>query len=355
MTRKKIIVINPGSTSTKIAVFEDDNLLWQVNLTHTVESLAGFDNIWQQYEFRRREIADYLKQLEFNLAEVDAVVGRGGLLRPIAGGTYAVNEQMLQDAHNDLQGAHVSNLGCALAAAFAREAGCPAFIVDPVSVDEFDNIARYSGHPEIERRSLSHSLNLHAAARKAANELGKDYLNSNFIVIHLGSGISIAPIKNGRIIDVNDASSDGPFSPDRTGGLPLQQFIELCFSGKYNEKELKKLVMGNGGLVAYLGTNDLREVENRVQNGDARAREIFRAMAYQIAKEIGAMATVLAGKLEAIILTGGGARSKMLTNWIGDSVSFIASVLLFPGEFEMEAMASGALRVLRGDEQIKEY
>ena len=271
------------------------------------------------------------------------------------GGTYRVNDKMLEDARANFQGEHPSNLGCALAYEIAKLGGVDAFIVDPVSVDEFEPLARYSGHPLIQRRSLSHALNIHAVARLASEKIGKKLDETNFVIAHLGGGISVCPVKGGKIIDANDASSDGPFSPERTGGLPLQPFISLCFSGKYTEQEIRKMVMGKGGLVAYLGTNNADEVEKRIQNGDEYAREVYEAMAYQIAKEIGAMATVLKGKVDAVVLTGGLANSKMLVDWITERVSFIAPVLVFPGEDEMRALALGVLRVLRGEEQAKEY
>jgi len=238
------------------------------------------------------------------------------MFRPLPGGTYEVNERMLRDARANLQGEHASNLGCALAHRLASRYGSRAYVVDPVSVDEFEPLARYSGHPAIERRSLSHALNIHAAARRAAAQLGIALTESSLIIAHLGGGISVAPVRGCRIIDINDASSDGPFSPERTGGLPLQRFIDLCYSGSYSEREMRRLVMGSGGLVAYLGTNSATEVEKRIEGGDAAAREVYQAMAYQVAKEIGAMATVLAGRVDAIVLAGGLAGSALVVGWI---------------------------------------
>ncbi|RQW02940.1 butyrate kinase, partial [candidate division KSB1 bacterium] len=236
-----------------------------------------------------------------------------------------------------------------------QDADIPAYTVDPVSVDELEPLARYSGHPLIQRQALAHTLNIHAVGRMAAEKLGLDYLSTNFIIAHLGGGISVCPLKQGRIIDVNDASSSGPFSPDRTGELPLQPFIKLCFSGKYTEQQLSKLVMGEGGLIAYLGTNNAEEVEQRINQGDSRAKEVYEAMAYQIAKEIGAMATVINGNVRAIVISGGLAKSKILIDWIKKRVEFIADVIVLPGEFEMEALANGALRVLQGKEEVKIY
>lgn len=351
----KILVINPGSTSTKVAIFEDENQLDSRVIRHSPEELLEFKALWDQFDFRLDIVLRFLGEKGLKPSDFSAVVGIGGLLRPTKGGVYRVNEKMLEDARSNFQGEHPSNLGCALAYEIAKIGGIGAFTVDPVSVDEFEPLARYSGHPLIQRRSLSHALNIHATARLASEKIGKKYEESNFIVAHLGGGISVCPVKGGKIVDANDASSDGPFSPERTGGLPLQPFITLCFSGKYTEQEMRKLVMGRGGLVAYLGTNNAGEVERRISNGDTYAKEVYEAMAYQIAKEIGAMSTVLKGNIDAIVLTGGLANSKMLVDWIVERVSFIAQVLVFPGEDEMRALAMGAIRALRGEEKIKEY
>lgn len=348
----KILVINPGSTSTKIAIADDVTIACSETLRHDTAELKLYANIWDQFNYRlmlcRRWSA-------VRLQTCSAIVARGGLLRSIPGGTYRVTPEMLDDARHNLQGEHASNLGSALAYELSHEYNCPAFVVDPVSVNEFEPLAKYSGLPFIERRSLSHALSLHAAGRRAAAELNIAFEESNIIVAHLGGGISVAPLRGGRIIDVNDAASDGPFSPESSGGLPLQTFISLVFSDTYNEREIRSFVRGKGGLVAYLGTNDIREVEKRIDQGDAYAREVFEAMAYQIAKEIGAMATVLNGKIDAIVLTGGAAHSQLLASWITQRVSFIAPVKTYEGEYEMSALAHGALRVLRGEEEAKTY
>lgn len=351
----KILVINPGSTSTKVAIFENEQAVLSETLKHAVEEIKTHPKIWDQFDLRFNSIDRWLHKNKIDLKSLSAVVTLGGLFRSLEGGVYQVNDKMLVDARANLQGEHASNLGAALAYSFAVEAHCKAFVIDPVSVDEFEPLARYSGHPEIQRRSLSHALSLHEAARNAADKLNLDYKKSSFVIAHTGGGISVAPVRNGKIIDVNDASSDGPFSPERTGGLPLQPFITLSFSGKYTEAELRKLVMGNGGLVAYLGTNNAEEVEKRIADGDTKATKILEAMAYQIAKEIGAMATVLNGKVDAIVITGGLAKSKMLTDWIIERVKFIAPVLIFLGDDEMKALAKGALRVLTMKEQSKLY
>jgi butyrate kinase len=335
-----------------MALYEEETLLASEALRHDTAFLRQFARIWDQFTFRLDVLRTWARA---RTDRADAVVGMGGLLRPIQGGTYRVNERMLQDARANLQGEHASNLGSALADALAREFSCEAFVADPASVDEFEPLARYSGHPLIQRSSLSHALNVHTAAARAARELTIPLERTSLIVTHMGGGISVAPVRGGRIIDINDASSDGPFSPERTGGLPLQQFITLCLSGKRAEDELRKLVMGEGGLTAYLGTNSAQVVEERIREGDGAAREVYEAMAYQIAKEIGAMATVLSGNVQAVVLTGGLASSAMLTGWITDRIRFIAPVLLYPGEDEMRSLAMAALGVLRGDTDCQVY
>jgi len=347
-----ILVVNPGSTSTKLALFEGRTQRCAQAVRYESAELRRFAGIWDQFEFRMTGIRDWLDSQTLSLS---AVAGMGGLLRPVHGGMYRVNARMLADARANLQGEHASNLGCAMADAIARERGCEAFVGDPVSVDELEPLARYSGHPLIQRSSLSHALNIHAAARRAASELGRPLSGIRLVVAHLGGGISVAPILGGKIIDVNDANSDGPFSPERTGGLPLQQIITLCYSGRYSEPEMRSLVRGRGGLMAYLGTTLATEVERRIAEGDAAALEVFQAMAYQIAKEIGAMATVLNGALDAIVLTGGLAGSATLIRWIENRVKFLGRVLIYPGEDEMQALADGVLRVLEGAEAAAEY
>ena len=347
-----ILAVNPGSTSTKIALCENDTIRARDIIIHSAEDIQKFKNIWEQYPYRLKLCEEWASQ---RMSECSAVVAMGGLLRPLQGGTYLVNDRMLKDAWANLQGEHASNLGCALAYDIASKYNCPAFVVDPVSVDEFEPLAFYSGHPIIKRKCLSHALSIHAAARRGAAELKISLSQFSMVICHLGGGISIAPVRGGKIIDVNDASSDGPFSPERTGGLPLQQFISLCFSGDYKEDEIRKLVMGKGGMVAYLGTNSILEVEQRISQGDETAKEVFQAMAYQISKEIGAMAVVLNGKVNAIVITGGIAKSKMLVRWIEERVRFIAPILVYPGEDEMLSLAQGTLRVLKEEEQQKEY
>jgi butyrate kinase len=352
MNAPLIFVINPGSTSTKLALFEGQTQQCAQTVRYQSAELNQFPGIWDQFEFRMAGIRNWLAAQSPALS---AVAGMGGLVRPVQGGMYRVNDRMLADARANLQGEHASNLGCAMADAIARQYGCEAYVGDPVSVDELEPLARYSGHPLIQRSSLSHALNIHAAARRAASTLGAPLSATHLLVAHLGGGISVAPVRGGKIIDVNDANSDGPFSPERTGGLPLQQVIALCYSGKYSEAEMRSLVRGRGGLMAYLGTTLATEVEQRIKAGDSTAREVFEAMAYQIAKEIGAMATVLNGKLDAIVLTGGLAASTMLTGWIEQRVKFLGQVLIFPGEDEMRALAEGVVRVLEGTDTAREY
>jgi butyrate kinase len=345
-----ILVLNPGSTSTKIALFRNDRLHAQTDVKHAPPK----GPLWEEFDERLAQIREEFGRLRGNV-RIDAVAGRGGLLKPIEGGTYAVNADMLRDARANLQGEHAANLGCAFADAIAREWDVPAFTVDPICVDEFEPVARYSGHPLIQRRALAHTLNMHAVARAAAEKLGIPFGKSRFVVAHLGGGISIGPLKGGRIIDVNDASNNGPFSPDRTGTLPVQGVMKLCFSGKFTLDEMKKMVMGKGGLIAYLGTNSLIEIEERIDRGDQEAAMVVNAMIYQIAKEIGSMAVVLDGKVNAIVLTGGLSHSKLVFNGVRKRVRWIAPVLNFAGEHEMLALARGSLRVLRGDEQPKTY
>jgi butyrate kinase len=347
-----ILVLNPGSTSTKISIFDEDREVAATVLRHTTEELRAFPRIWDQEQFRLDAVRRWLAE---HPCTPDAVTAIGGLLRPLPGGTYRVSQSMLSDARRNLQGEHASNLGCALAAAVAGDTGCPAFVVDPVSVDEFEPPARYSGHPRVPRKTLSHALNIHAVARRAAGELRLPLEQTTFVVGHLGGGISVAAVRGGRIVDVNDAGSDGPFSPERTGGLPLQGFISLAMSGEFTELDLRRLVVGRGGLVAYLGTNSVQEAEARVAAGDADAEAVLRAMTYQIAKEIGAMAGALGRAPDAVVLSGGITTSEHITGWIRERVGFLGRVLVYRGEEEMRALAQGALRVLQGTDQAQEY
>ena len=351
-----ILVINPGSTSTKIAVYRNTDPLFVETLYHDAEDLAAFARITEQHEMRRSRVAECLRQHNVDSHALDAVVGRGGILHSVPSGTYRVNRRMLEELRSPKEREHASNLGAIIADEIAQDVGAPAFIVDPVCVDEFDDIARIAGLPEIERKSLSHALNLKAMARRAAAELGMRYEEINLVVVHMGGGISVSPHRQGRMVDVNQAlDGTGPFSPERAGGLPVGDVARMCYSGQYTYEQVFRKIAGAGGLVAHLGTNDARKVERMIAEGDDHARLVYEAMAYQIAKEIGAMATVLHGDVNAIVLTGGLAASTMLTGWIRDRVEWIAPIMVYPGQNEMLAMAEGALRVLRGEEQAKDY
>lgn len=353
----KILAINPGSTSTKIAVMDGEQFTFEKTLYHHSEEIEKYDSIGDQYEFRQNAILAALKHNGLDIYTLDAVVGRGGLLRPMQGGTYVVNAPMLKDLSSGIYGEHASNLGGIIANHMATLVGIPAYIVDPVVVDEMQEVARLSGHPKIERKSIWHALNQKAVGRKAAQDLNKRYEDSHLIIAHLGGGISVGLHRHGCIVDVNNAlDGEGPFSPERSGGLPVGDLISLCYSGKYSEREIRKLIKGQGGLVAYLNTNDGREVIKRISAGDAHAELVYRALAYQIAKEIGGLAAVNKGQVDAIVLTGGLAYDRThLITWISEAVSFIAPVLTYPGENEMEALCAGAERVLNGVEDAKSY
>lgn len=352
----KLLTINPGSTSTKIGVFENENMIFEQTLRHSTDEISSYEKIYDQYEFRKRIILESLKVNNIELDSLDTVVGRGGLLKPIEGGTYVVNDTMLEDLKVGILGEHASNLGGILAYEIANEIGVNAFIVDPVVVDELQDVARISGLKEIERKSIFHALNQMAVSRRYAKSLGREYNELNLIVAHLGGGISVGAHEKGRVIDVANAlDGEGPFSPERTGSLPVGDLIKLCYSGKYTHDEMKKMIKGNGGLVSYLNTNDARDVVKMIEDGDKYAELIYYAMAYQVAKEIGAQAVVLKGKVDAIILTGGIAYDKMFTNWIVEMVKFISKVVIYPGEDELTALAEGGLRILRGEEHPKIY
>ncbi len=351
-----ILAINPGSTSTKIAVYENEKNTFKHTIKHDANLIQSYPNIISQFDFRKKAILDALNEANIALKSLNAVVGRGGMLKPIEGGTYAVNEAMIDYIKKAPRGEHASNLGCVIAHSIASMYNLPSFIVDPVAVDEMDDIARYTGMPEIKRDSLFHALNQKAVALKAAKDLSKPYADLNLIVAHLGGGISVGVHQKGRVIDVNNAlDGDGPMSPERSGSVPLGPLYKMVFSGKYTLAEIKRKNYGNGGLVAYLGTNDGYEIEQRIKNGDKDALFIFSVMCYQIAKEIGSCATVLKGHVDAIILTGGLAYDQLAIKLIKERTSFISDILVYPGEDEMEALALGALRVLRQEENVKNY
>lgn len=354
--KHKILAINPGSTSTKIAIFDDQVQVFNKSIRHSTEKISSFDKIIDQYEFRKSAILGTLEEANINLQEFDAIVGRGGMLKPIQGGTYLVNDTMIEYVKEAPRGEHASNLGCVLAKELADSINKPAFIVDPVAVDEMDDLARYTGFPEIKRQSLFHALNQKAVALKAAKKLNKNYNEINLIVAHLGGGISVGAHQLGRVIDVNNAlDGDGPMSPERSGGIPNGPLYKMALSGKYTLKEIQRKNYGNGGIVAYLGTNDGFEIEKMIKAGNKDALFILEVMCYQIAKEIGACSTVLKGNVDAIVITGGLAYDQLVIDFIKERVSFISEILIFPGEDEMEALAFGALRVLNNEEKYKEY
>lgn len=352
----KILSINPGGTSTKVALYLGENPLKEETIRHSPEELSSFNSTLDQLEYRKELIIKFLKVNQVQVKELSAVVGRGGTFKALESGTYEVSEKMISDIRaGNVQADHPSNLGALIAHEIVNGTGVPAYIVDPVSVDEFIPEARISGLPEIKRVSLAHALNMKMVARKAAKQLGHPYEEINLIIVHLGSGISIGSSLKGKMIDVNNANDMGPFSPQRTGALPVTGLAKLCFSGKYTQKEMMDLLTKKGGLLAHLGTDKVEEVEKRMDGGDVKAKLIYDAMVYQIAKEIGAMATTMDGKVDAIVLTGGIANSKRLTDSITRKVEFIALVMVFPGEDELEALARGAFRVLSGEEKAKEY
>ena len=352
----KLLVINPGSTSTKIGVFEEEELVFEETLRHSVEELAPYNRVFDQYKFRKDIILKSLEKNNIDVSSLTGIIGRGGLLKPIEGGTYEVNHTMLEDLKIGVQGEHASNLGGIIAYEIAEEIGVKSYIVDPTVVDELEDVARISGLKDIERRSIFHALNHKAVARRHAGSQGRKYEDMNLIVVHLGGGVSVGAHKKGRVVEVANAlDGEGPFSPERSGSLPVGDLVKLCYSGKYTHEDMKKMIKGNGGLVSYLDTNSAMEVAERIENGDEYAELIYYAMAYQVAKEIGACAAVLRGDVEGILLTGGIAHDKQFTNWIEEKVSFIAPVYVYPGEDELAALAQGGLRVLRREEVAKEY
>lgn len=353
----KIFVINPGSTSTKVAFFDGAQCLWTETQRYDAAELESFASVMDQEGFRYDRITRILKDKNVEPSSFAAVVGRGGLLKPIPGGTYRVGGRMLEDLKSMAYGSHASNLGAPLAVRFAAAAGdVPAFIVDPVVVDELADEARVSGLPEIERISIFHALNQKAVARRAADDLRKPLSECRLVVAHMGGGISVGAHCGGRVIDVNNAlNGEGPMSPERSGSLPVGALAAFCFSGRYSLTEVQRMICGRGGLVAHLGTNDLREVEARIAAGDEKAALVFKALSLQIAKEIGACAAVLKGEVDAIVLTGGLAYSDRLCEALTARVGFIARILRYPGEDEMQALAEGALRVLEGKESALDY
>lgn len=353
----RILALNPGGGSTKVAFYEDSKAIQEDKIRHPAEEIAGFSSTLEQLDYRREAIDSLLDAWKVDKTTLSAVVGRGGPFKPLVSGTYMVNDRMLADIRQGRVAAdHPSNLGALLAAEIASPLGIPAFIVDPVSVDEFIPESRISGLPDIERRSLSHALNMKMVGRKAAAQIGKPYRDLNLVVAHLGTGISIGAHRKGRQIDVNNANDGGPLSPQRTGYLPVTQLVKLCFSGSYDEKALLRKITKGGGLTSYLDSDDITPLYRKAKAGDEKVGLVLRAMVQQIAKEIAAQSAVLDGQLDAIVLTGGMAYESNLIEAIKRKISFITpNILVFPGEDELEALTLGALRVLTGEEEAMTY
>lgn len=351
----KSLVINPGSTSTEIAVFTDETEEWQFAISHDKKELEEFDTVIDQLEWRQDLILKNLNRENYTLDDFDFIVARGGLLAPIPGGTYAVDNNMVEDLQSCKYGEHASNLAGIIAYRFAVKANIPAYTVDPVAVDEFVPVARLSGLPELPRRCQSHALNLKGVAHKCAEELEEDIGSLNFIGAHLGGGISIAPLKKGNIVDVNNANQGGPFSPERVGTLPALDLVEYIYEEEPGQDELKKDLVGRGGLAAYLDTSDARKVEGMIDSGDKKAEEVYEAMIYQIGKEVGRMAAVLKGEVDAVFITGGLAHSDYLTSRLRSRIDFIAPVYIFPGSEELNNLVRGGLRAIKGIEETRDY
>lgn len=352
----KSLIINPGSTSTKIGVFEDETLLFEETLRHSTEEIAQYASIVDQKDFRKEIIVNLLKEKNFDINSLNMVVGRGGMLKPIPGGTYAVSDDLLEDLKIGKQGQHASNLGGILAKEIGDSIGVPSYIVDPVVVDELEAISRYSGVPELPRTSVFHALNQKAVAKRYAKEQGKDYASLNLVVVHMGGGVSVGAHKQGQVVDVfNALDGDGAFSPERAGAVPSGALIKMCFSGQYTEKEVYKKICGNGGFNAYCNTNDMRDVDKMVEAGDAKAKEVRDAFIRQVAKDIGSMACVLEGKVDQIIVTGGIAYDKAVVGGLKAQAGWIAPMTIYPGEDELLALVQGGLRVLNGEEKAMVY
>ncbi len=353
----RILAINPGSTSTKIAVYVGTNPVFIQTIRHTAEELAPFKVITEQFAFRKNIILRELHAADIRLDLIRVVMGRGGLLRPVESGVFEVTPKMLDDLRSCRYGEHASNLGGLIAHDIARSLPhAKAYITNPVVVDELDDLARLSGHPLLPRRSIFHALNQKAVARQHARSIMRKYEELNLIVVHLGGGITVGAHKKGRVVDVNQGlDGDGPFSPERSGTLPVGDLARLCFSGKYTLSQVEKMIKGEGGLVAYLGTNSAYQVEQRAAAGDKQAKQVYDAMAYQVAKEIGAMGAVLKYEIDGILITGGIAHDKYFVNQIISYVHRLAPVHVYPGEDEMKALAMNGLRVVKGEVQAKKY
>ncbi len=355
--KNRVLVINPGSTSTKIAIYDDNDILFEESLRHKNETLANYKSIIEQYEFRKNAVIEAVDKQGISLESLTAIVGRGGFLKPLRGGTYRLEEKLFLDLKEGaIQKNHASNLAGMIAYDLGNQLEIPGFIVDPPSVDEMMEIAKVTGIQSIERVSMFHALNQKAVGRIVADQKGKDYFDCNFIVAHIGGGISVGTHLKGNVIDVNNAlDGDGPFSPERAGAIPNCDLINLCFSGQYTKSEVKKQLVGKGGLVSHLNMNDLRDVEQLIKDGDKEAKLVYEAMAYQISKEIGASAAILEGDIDGIIITGGIAYSQNFVSLIKRRVSFLGDVIVIPGEDELNALVQGGLRVLNGTEEAMIY
>ncbi len=350
------LIINPGSTSTKIAVYENDEKVFDKTLRHSVEELAEYATIPDQKDFRRDIIVEALKENDIDINSLDVCVGRGGFLKPIHGGTYEVTDEVYNDLLVGRTGQHASNLGGVLAREIGDQIGARSFIVDPVVVDELMPVARLSGLKGMDRRCIVHALNQKAVAKRYAKSIGKAYNELNLIICHLGGGVSVAAHEKGKMIEVPDAlDGDGCFSPERTGALPVGRLVDLCFSGKYTEAEIRKMLVGKGGIASYLGTNNMIEVDKRIEAGDEEAKLVMDAFVFQLSKDIGSAATALCGKVDQIILTGGIAYDELVVNGVKERCEWICPITVYPGEDELQALAEGALRVMTGEEEAMKY
>ena len=352
----RLLVLNPGSTSTKIAVFDNDRELKKSTIKHPPGEIRKFRSIWEQYDYRKQKVLDWIRENDYGLDEFDAVVSRGGTIKPVPSGIYLISMEMLEDMKSGRYGNHACNVGCRINYDLGKELNIPSITVDPPVTNELMEIATYTGLPQIRRKASFHVLNQKAIARKLAADLNKKYEDTDCIIVHLGGGISVGTHSRGRILDANNAlDGDGPFSPERAGDLPAGDLIKLCFSGQHSEVEMLKMISGGGGLLAHLGTTDGLVIEERINNGDTKAKEVIEAMAYKVSREIGAASAALYGRVEAIALTGGLAHWGRLVGLIKERIEFLAPVYVYPGEDEMKSLSQGALRYLRGEEKCKEY